>query len=671
MSSAIWKERFISRYDYAYVRNPTEYAIAYRLRRFVLGQFVAFTSPRDKRLMIQLEVLKDMILGECFLFLHCPVLMLTSLQETYLQPRPQLAPPLTSHNLAAFASPGNSPWMRTFLSCFFFPRPGHRYGQPHPVFDALQLVLSHLLLSPESKMAHVIDSSRENYDLAVVYNWNKPFSTLFRRLSEREEDSAPVQLRRRAMFPNLQSRKSIRRPRAPQAKYELDTHALLHIRNFWHRHLIDDSARLAGFKQPGLPGENTYAKMARDLRSAGITAKMWDHPLRDELPQMATEWYGHWSCVHPWPKKRRALEEMQSCAEDWKSIDPMKLDFSVITDNQEYGYWSPIFNAIPAFTKTIPESEGNLFIRGLAPFVELPSSHEGKAFTSTSTRPRATLTVPKLPKYHPYLALRIRGIIHPIPSQQLANRTGLGSETGGIPGWNRIVMVLYKPSKRYLIQVLEHAEEEYGGQFGPIVTSQLLQTGQIQPAAQQQQNPGGGGQPADVDAAVVEAQLESYLRDKLVSNPDWRDPARMDREVIENMEEKFRLSEFLEWADIDYAYAYEGVILPGGKIMMGRWWRCGMFGLGDGMELGADGQPVDPGAAAGQVDGHTAHGVAGAGPVDADAVADADADADDGLGSKAAAAAADGTPGSGDGRENAPNVNRDQKLERGPFIFWC
>lgn len=38
--------------------------------------------------------------------------------------------------------------------------------------------------------------------------------------------------------------------------------------------------------------------------------------------------------------------------------------------------------------------------------------------------------------------------------------------------------------------------------------------------------------------------------------------------------------------DIEYAYAYEGVIIPGGKIMMGRWWMVGASGEGQGRELG-------------------------------------------------------------------------------------
>ena len=38
--------------------------------------------------------------------------------------------------------------------------------------------------------------------------------------------------------------------------------------------------------------------------------------------------------------------------------------------------------------------------------------------------------------------------------------------------------------------------------------------------------------------------------------------------------------------DIEWAWAYEGVIIPGGKIMMGRWWMVGAGGEGEGREIG-------------------------------------------------------------------------------------
>lgn len=242
--------------------------------------------------------------------------------ETYFQPEKHLPQPLVSKNLLTFESFVQAPWMTTFLSSAFFPGLGGRYGQPHALFDALQLVLSHLLLSPAYRTAHVVKSSRENYDLVIVYNWNEPFSTLYRRRPTKESETPGVSAQRQTMFPNLKPRRCL--PKLCEAECELDTHALLHIRNFWHRHLIDNQrSGLSGRGEAHTTGENTYANMARRLLAAGISPKKWDRPLTDGLHQVNTEWYGNWSCVHPCPKKRQDLEEMQTCAEDWKTVDPM------------------------------------------------------------------------------------------------------------------------------------------------------------------------------------------------------------------------------------------------------------------------------------------------------------------------------------------------------------
>lgn len=234
------------------------------------------------------------------------------------------------------------------------------------------------------------------------------------------------------------------------------------------------------------------------------------------------------------------------------------------------------------------------------------------------------MTIPKLPKYHPYLSLRLRGVIHPIASQPQPARGK--KEDDGIPGWNRIVMVLYQPTKKYLIEVLEHAEEEYGGTFGPTLTSQLTQNGQLLA--------GGGGGAGNLDYDEMEEELEAHLEQKLLNNPTWRNPNKMDRITIEMMEEKYKLSEHLNWDDIEYAYAYEGVLLPGGKIMMGRWWRCGVLGDGDGMEVGDDGEGLEERHNSGSEDAM-------------------DVDEDDMVGKP--------TGGVSGGHGN---------LERGPFLFW-
>ncbi|ETI26699.1 hypothetical protein G647_10359 [Cladophialophora carrionii CBS 160.54] len=606
--SAIWKERFLLRYDYPYISDPRHYIFAYQLRRAVLRQFVEFTDPKDPRLGVQMDVLRDMVI------------------EAYKSRQAHVPPPSTSKNLAAFASPHNSPWIRTFLSCFFFPCRGQRYGQPNPLFDAIQLVLSHLLLSPTSQLAHVIKSSRGNYDLAVVYAWDRSLETLFRESAAGEEHSEPTLL-------TYQERRNLRKHSLPDS-FLLDTHALLHIRNFWHRHLIEERQ---GFGSAGMV-ENTYRHMAKDLTRAGINLKKWDKHLNDDDLQIAVEWYGHYSTLAQWPKKKQELEEVQSLAEDWQRVDPLKLDFTVSDDNDEDGFWPPIFANIPIFQNTIPgldsDSASCSFIRGLAPFVVLSSPNDMRT-------PPDSQSGTRLPKYHPYLAMRLRGVVHSIPAQPRLN---------SIPGWRRIIMVLYKPTCRHLIQVLEHAEQEYGDSFTTTITTQMAQSGTSHPQVAHILN-GVGAAGQQLDPAEIDAHLTTHLCNKLLNNQLWRDGSKFDKDVVEEMEEKYRLSEYLDWNDIDYAYAYEGSILPSGKIMMGRWWRLAMNGEGDGSEWSDALDEVDEGDA---MDLDEEAGVADGGQNGNGATHG------NGIGS-----------GSGSGSGSGTGRSRFKKLERGPFIFWC
>ena len=64
----------------------------------------------------------------------------------------------------------------------------------------------------------------------------------------------------------------------------------------------------------------------------------------------------------------------------------------------------------------------------------------------------------------------------------------------------------------------------------------------------------------------------------------------MNRRLIEYIEDAYSDPAALRWEDIEFAYAYEGIVTPGGKVMLGRWWRVGPEGMlavqGDGQEMG-------------------------------------------------------------------------------------
>lgn len=193
------------------------------------------------------------------------------------------------------SSPSRSPWMQTFLSCFFFPATKQKYGQAHPLFDALQLTCSYLLLSPASQFFRVIRTSRSNYDLAIVYNWNRPLQLLYHHLDAQPEKSNTT------------------------SSHKLETYELLHIRNFWSRQFVEFSGKPRALD----PGENTYSKMAKGLMRLGIAPGPWEQPLSDDFSDIPTNFYGHYSTLGQWPKQISKLEEIQSTAEEWTDVDAL------------------------------------------------------------------------------------------------------------------------------------------------------------------------------------------------------------------------------------------------------------------------------------------------------------------------------------------------------------
>lgn len=213
------------------------------------------------------------------------------------------------------SNPVEAPWILTFLS---IPFPGirefRRYGVSHCLFETVQVVLSHLLLSPSSLLARAVTSSRDNYNIAKVYNFDQHFSMLYTRLP-RERPLPKSPMFQSKTFPNLRSPG----PALPVPQYKLDTSSLLHIRNFWHRHLIKDHYSMTDYT---IISENTFSDMTQTLIRMQKLPQKWDKALNDNIP-FPTQWFGTYSCLHPWPKTRKDLEERQSCAEDWDHVDPM------------------------------------------------------------------------------------------------------------------------------------------------------------------------------------------------------------------------------------------------------------------------------------------------------------------------------------------------------------
>ena len=286
-NSSVWKNRFLCKYDFPIVEGPYEFRIAYQLRAVVLPWFCDLGLEKTKNAKILLAVLKDMVL------------------ETYNKSLPWHENPNTSRNMVTFSDATKSSWMVHFLSTPLYSRDENLiYGRSHKLFDTLQVVFSYLVLN-RSAMAFQVGRDKSDYDLEKVYNYDQSHALLYTHLPEPEREPRPSP---HPMFPNLR-----RESPPPEIKLELDMHTLLHIRNFWHRHLTESKA---------MGGEETYSAMSANLAKAGVTPKAWTKPLQ-EPSKLATRWFGHYSCIYPWPKTSKALREKESEAEVWDVVDPL------------------------------------------------------------------------------------------------------------------------------------------------------------------------------------------------------------------------------------------------------------------------------------------------------------------------------------------------------------
>ncbi|GKZ24563.1 hypothetical protein AbraCBS73388_011390 [Aspergillus brasiliensis] len=233
--SSIWRSRFSDLYDVTRQYASDEVKIEYQIRAIVLSQPISFRFGQKEAQTFWLEVLRDML---------CESYSLSKSNK-----------PLTSKNHQK---------IRDILSSSeFLSRPVSGYnqkdaGRPSDLFCATQLCLTRLALDPLMS----VQCLRTDYDVGVVYGY-------------KVETSRPI------VHDN-----------------KLDLEKLLHIRNFWLRHLL-------------CPAEATFHASYTNLPPC-YRLKSWSElaPLDDELP-----WMGFASCVHPYPRLLKILEERQTCAD--------------------------------------------------------------------------------------------------------------------------------------------------------------------------------------------------------------------------------------------------------------------------------------------------------------------------------------------------------------------
>lgn len=621
-SSSVWQKKFLASYDHPCISDSKEFAVAYQLRHFVMRRFIPCSGDQHHQYKVQLEMIKDLVL------------------ETYNRANRNRLYPAVSKNLAALALPEHNPWVYTFLSSALYGNRTARYGSSNKLHDSLQVLLSHLVLSPRSSLAKKITTARDNYDLTRVYLFNQPQCMLVSR-----QDSLTTQVVHR----RSDSQRSLFR--TPPAQYKIDMHTVLHIRNFWHRHMIDDTQATS---------ENTYVSMMTELDKIGKTPQAWNAPLQRSTP-LATRWYGHYSSLSPWPKSRKDLEERQSNAEDWETVDPRMLDLEVSKINTDEMYWPTVFSRIPIFADSIPDAEDvrrlNVqYFRGIAPFLDL-HRHKGEFEGADNIRGNS-----KTLKWHPYKAARVHGIVYDLPTYQTADANcaslkrkrsrEISSESDDLPGWKHIMMIMYMPTLQNLISVLEHAQENYGGSINAQLNTMLDASDSEDDEHENHETSTNDSSDESSDIAMhdtasdsdtdgpTEEQIQQGLQKLLdkrlaeyttvhskreavarslldFNSKDNSEDAKNntattptanvnDNSVndgiaplfspshIHSINNSYSPTSLLSFSNISYAYAYEGVLIPGSKIMFGRYWRIhGDAGLGPAREVGSDGVGVE------------------------------------------------------------------------------
>ena len=228
-------------------------------------------------------------------------LVLTMHPEAYTPPKHGRSLSNSSYNLRCLE----------LNDCFvrhFFCQPLYKYrpeeessaghGDPNDYFDAVQLCLTHSVLSTQS-FSSLSMSSRSTYDPLNVYGWQSDdsFRTLYHVSLASDETFGA-----RWTLPAL----------------SLDLYNLLHIRNFWNRHFTSRD-------------ENTYYEMACKLERLGRGPKSWGERLRpdEDKTNISERWIGNYSCMHDFREVKNLAENMQSCAEDWHPVDPIVSTLSI------------------------------------------------------------------------------------------------------------------------------------------------------------------------------------------------------------------------------------------------------------------------------------------------------------------------------------------------------
>ncbi|GAE00271.1 hypothetical protein ACLA_045390, partial [Paecilomyces variotii No. 5] len=382
--SSIWRRRFEEKYDLPQGKSSAQIKLEYQTRSIILSQTVSFKDGEGDQQKLWLDVIQ---------------LLLQESLSAYIDNKEDNS---ASKNLTRISA--------AISKSSFLKRPVSRFAIRSQdlcsdTFCTVQLCLTHLSLDLNLSYRCL----RTDYDIASVYSYG-------------------------------------RAPENPFVSIEnLDLRKLLHIRNFWQRHLVN-------------PDEGSFYKSFASLREEQ-RPHPWKQPI-ERGNRHGSSWLGYYSCIHPRPPDLSALQDRQTCADldsHWTSILPLTLH--LIRDGD--AEWPALFKDIVPLLG--PDSQRRHF-RGL------------QGLHSLNNR----------------TSYPVRGFIESILSAQ-----------GGLKGWTRICFVIYNPNREFL---------------------------------------------------------------KLISSED-------DKEDGEGEKAQFPDEEWppISWSDFHWAFGYEGAVLPGGNIMLGKW----------------------------------------------------------------------------------------------------
>ncbi|KAL2360452.1 hypothetical protein RJZ56_006678 [Blastomyces dermatitidis] len=466
-NSGVWRRRFLQKYDHPPPdKSSEEVRVEYKVRSIMLAQTPSFRDGEGRKEKLWLSVLTTLFAGA---------------SESYnTQPSRQGDEMRVSRNRACIK--------KAIRSSGFLDQPIVGDGAnsslpPSRPYLAIQLAATYLVLD----INHSFRSLRTDYDLNIVY---------------RCDSSTPD-------IPIIN---------ASNDEENIDLYQLLHIRNFWKRHLrnrdentfhksyhnmpkiMRPKAWEEGLGNKGSLGTCCMHSPAPDLihRPTGkADMRRLNEPLGKHfcignlIPSPASETNSMRQANAPNTSYSTITTRAQEITNNIPQHQLLKLP-TLTTNASISTTWFPLFNeAYPINTNVEPSSR--TYFRGTQSLNLDQNHHHHHHHDDAHDDAHDSNDQP-----HPN---SMRGFTEPCPAQ------------AGIPGWRRICFIIYEINPEFFVSAADDNDNDNDNGDG-----------------------GGGGGGGEDDEEV-----EGWL--------PW------------------------SWTAVDFlwAYGYEGVIVPGGGIMMGRW----------------------------------------------------------------------------------------------------